>query len=81
MTAAATKSVQPAEPPTRPSSPKSAVIAVDGTGACPSRAVRVQILPTSASWFGVTYREDRPFVTQGIQGLLDSGDYPERLWQ
>jgi hypothetical protein len=46
-----------------------------------TRANRVRVLPTSASWFGVTYREDRPFVTQGIQGLIDSGDYPERLWQ
>jgi len=46
-----------------------------------TRANRVRVLPTRASWFGVTYREDRPFVTQGIQGLIDSGDYPERLWQ
>jgi UTP-glucose-1-phosphate uridylyltransferase len=41
---------------------------------------RVKVLPTRAAWFGVTYREDRPLVAGGIQRLVRSGDYPERLW-
>ena len=41
---------------------------------------RVRVLPTSASWFGVTYREDRPWVSEGIRALIRAGAYPERLW-
>ena len=40
---------------------------------------RVKILPTQSSWFGVTYREDRPFVAEGIRRLIQNGEYPERL--
>jgi dTDP-glucose pyrophosphorylase len=40
---------------------------------------RVRVLPTRSSWFGVTYREDRPFVVEGIRELIRNGDYPERL--
>jgi hypothetical protein len=42
---------------------------------------RVRVLPTTASWFGVTYREDRPVVIERIRGLIRAGAYPERLWQ
>lgn len=41
---------------------------------------RVQVLRTSDSWFGVTYREDRPRVVESIRGLIASGLYPEKLW-
>jgi hypothetical protein len=41
---------------------------------------RVWVLPTSASWFGVTYREDLPFVIESIRALVRAGAYPERLW-
>lgn len=41
---------------------------------------KVKVLRTAASWFGVTYREDRPRVMTGIQRLIAQGDYPERLW-
>ncbi len=41
---------------------------------------KVKVLSTASSWFGVTYREDRPFVTEGINQLVRNGEYPERLW-
>lgn len=41
---------------------------------------RVKVLPTTASWFGVTYREDRPRVVESIRQLIARGDYPEKLW-
>ncbi len=41
---------------------------------------RVKVLPTSATWFGVTYRDDRPFVIKSIDALIRAGAYPERLW-
>jgi hypothetical protein len=40
----------------------------------------VDVLPTCSAWFGVTYREDRPFVVEGINQLVRKGEYPERLW-
>jgi hypothetical protein len=40
---------------------------------------RVKVLSTPDSWFGVTYREDRPFVVSGIRGLIARGEYPEKL--
>lgn len=41
---------------------------------------RVKVLPTPDSWFGITYREDRPRVVEAIRRLVERGIYPERLW-
>jgi NDP-sugar pyrophosphorylase family protein len=41
---------------------------------------RVRVLPAEGSWFGVTYREDRPRVVESIRGLIAAGQYPEKLW-
>lgn len=41
---------------------------------------RVKVLHSRDSWFGVTYREDRPRVVDSIRGLVAGGKYPERLW-
>ena len=40
----------------------------------------VEILPTESSWFGVTYRDDKPFVTSSIRALVDAGEYPQSLF-
>jgi len=40
----------------------------------------VKVIPTSAQWFGVTYKEDAPGVKQSIMNLVKAGEYPERLW-
>ena len=39
-----------------------------------------RVLPTDSRWFGVTYREDKPFVTGEIRKLVDAGEYPQRLF-
>lgn len=39
-----------------------------------------RVLPTESSWFGVTYREDKPFVTGEIQKLVAAGEYPGKLF-
>ena len=44
------------------------------------RDVRVCVLPTAGSWFGVTYREDKPRVVEALAGLVRSGAYPQQLW-
>jgi NDP-sugar pyrophosphorylase family protein len=41
---------------------------------------RVKVLHSRDSWFGVTYREDRPRVVESIRGLIGKGFYPEKLW-
>jgi len=42
--------------------------------------VNVQVIPTSAQWFGVTYKEDAPGVQASIDKLVAGGDYPSALW-
>ncbi|MGN0853891.1 MAG: sugar phosphate nucleotidyltransferase [Kiritimatiellia bacterium] len=38
-----------------------------------------RVLPTDSSWFGVTYREDKPYVIGEIRKLVDAGEYPTDL--
>ena len=45
-----------------------------------SGRAKVKVLHSPDSWFGVTYREDRPSVMEGIRKLIAKGDYPEKLW-
>jgi NDP-sugar pyrophosphorylase family protein len=45
-----------------------------------ARRERCRILKTTDLWLGVTYREDRSAVIEGIRRLIARGDYPERLW-
>lgn len=45
-----------------------------------SGAARLKVLKTPDSWFGVTYREDRPRVIESIRQLVERGDYPSKLW-
>ena len=41
----------------------------------------LDVLPTDAVWFGVTYREDKPVVTEALKKLHARGAYPESLWE
>jgi hypothetical protein len=41
---------------------------------------RVEVIPTHAIWFGVTYKNDAPAVKAGIDKLLAEGEYPSGLW-
>ncbi len=40
----------------------------------------IKVIPTSAQWFGVTYKEDAPGVQESINTLVNSGEYPTNLW-
>ena len=44
------------------------------------KRARVKVLHSDASWFGVTYKEDKAGVMENIQGLVASGRYPKKLW-
>jgi NDP-sugar pyrophosphorylase family protein len=41
---------------------------------------QIKIIPTAASWFGVTYKEDAPSVQESINQLVSSGLYPAKLY-
>ena len=40
----------------------------------------VEVLPTDSTWFGVTYREDKPVVVEAIRKMVAAGEYPAKLW-
>jgi UTP-glucose-1-phosphate uridylyltransferase len=42
--------------------------------------VMVSVLPTSARWFGMTYREDREIVKAKLAELIRQGIYPTPIW-
>ena len=41
---------------------------------------KVKVLTSNDSWFGVTYKEDKPTVVAKIQSLKDDGTYPDQLF-
>jgi dTDP-glucose pyrophosphorylase len=45
----------------------------DGRATC-------RVLRTTSTWFGVTYKEDRPLVIEGIRKRIAAGEYPQKLW-
>jgi hypothetical protein len=40
----------------------------------------VRVLPTESTWFGITYRDDKPRVEAAIADLVRAGRYPPKLW-
>ena len=49
-------------------------------GADAADKATVVVLTSVDKWYGVTYKEDKPFVVAAIKGLKESGLYPEKLW-
>lgn len=45
-----------------------------------SGQLKLKVLHTPDSWFGVTYREDKPRVVAAISELVRQNVYPEKLW-
>ena len=43
--------------------------------------VRVEVLETKDSWFGVTYKEDLPAVISSFKKLTEAGVYPRGLYR
>lgn len=40
-----------------------------------------EVIRTTATWLGVTYKEDAPEVRKSIKELIDKGEYPLNLWE
>lgn len=45
-----------------------------------SGGASVKVLRTGATWFGVTYREDKPGVVARLARFVEDGTYPSPLW-
>ena len=43
--------------------------------------ITVDVLETSANWYGVTYKEDKELVTGAIKKLVKQKTYPTTLWK
>jgi len=43
-------------------------------------SAKVKVLSSPASWFGVTYKKDKPHVVKKIKQLINKGVYPKKLW-
>ena len=46
-----------------------------------NKEAEVKVLRTSSRWFGVTYKEDKPFVIEKINNQIKNGIYPVSLWK
>ncbi|HEX7494140.1 MAG TPA: sugar phosphate nucleotidyltransferase [Bacteroidales bacterium] len=42
--------------------------------------ITIKILMTNERWFGVTYREDKPFVVENINSMITKGIYPAKIY-
>lgn len=41
---------------------------------------KIKVISGGSTWFGVTYKEDKEAVSQKIKDLVNSGEYPAKLW-
>jgi dTDP-glucose pyrophosphorylase len=42
--------------------------------------ITIKILMSNERWFGVTYREDKPFVVDSINKMISAGVYPTKIY-
>lgn len=45
------------------------------------KGVKVKVLHSEESWFGVTYKEDKPKVVAKFEEMKEEGKYPFDLWK
>ncbi|MDA0195858.1 MAG: nucleotidyltransferase [Bacteroidetes bacterium] len=45
------------------------------------KGINIPVIKTTDTWFGITYKEDKPVVHMKIQALINEGVYPEKLWE
>ena len=41
----------------------------------------VRVYSTDAQWYGVTYTQDKDYVKASIKSMIESGQYPNSLWE
>ena len=50
------------------------------TQAIKENYAEVSVLPTTSKWIGVTYKDDKESVLNSLNKLIESGEYPNNLW-
>ena len=40
-----------------------------------------EVLTTTSTWYGVTYKEDADYVKASLANLVETGEYPNNLWE
>ena len=45
-----------------------------------TQSEKVFALNSNSNWFGITHKEDIPFVGSEIQKIVDNGEYPKVLF-
>lgn len=43
--------------------------------------VSTEVVKTTATWYGVTYKEDAESVKSALKEMVDNGTYPNNLWE
>lgn len=43
--------------------------------------ITVDVLSTTAVWYGITYKEDKDYVVESIAKMMDNGEYPQGVWK
>lgn len=43
-------------------------------------SISIEMHPTTATWYGMTYKEDKDKVVAALEGLVKKGEYPANLW-
>ncbi len=41
---------------------------------------KMKVLKSSEKWFGITYKDDKPYVVNSVRKLIDKGLYPNKLF-
>jgi len=44
-----------------------------------SEIITINVLMSNEQWFGVTYKEDKPFVVESIKNMITKGVYPSKI--
>lgn len=44
------------------------------------KTISIELLSTDSVWFGVTYKEDKPYVASELKKMHEAGKYPEKLF-
>jgi len=45
------------------------------------KIAKVFVIPTTAKWQGITYKEDKAMLVEEINSLIEAGVYPQNLWK
>lgn len=46
-----------------------------------SHQITFSVIPSDASWYGVTYQADKPIVQKAFEEMISAGLYPTPLWE